>query len=359
MELSKVLSKVHSLITLAEHPNTGEDEARAAREMADALMLKYAIEEATLDATRPVTEQMKPDTLDFAVGAGADIDGWLATLASYVAAHCRCKVRNYVAHRDGVWQSRAYGYQSDLRYFEMLWTTLRLHMTGVLRPAVDPALSLEDNCYALHEVGFNWLEIAGMYGWRKASNSMLRAYHESYPEADVWDVKVPFYKLDTDEIKPATQVGSHFKRAYYRAVEARGEQPTKIQGSASKTFRNSASQGYVSRIVRRLHEVEDRRGAGTSLALRADALEDFYRESNASWYTRCPHCNKLSDNMYDCDRCGAHIADAPEAKEDRRRGRAYKPQPFSDTAYRRGVAHANTADLGGPKAGSAQRPEIG
>lgn len=347
MELNSVLRKVNALIAKAEHANTPPDEADTARSMADALMLKYAIQEAQLDAARPAAERMLPDQIDFTLGAG-DLDGWLATLATRVAGHCRCKTRNFAKYADGVWVGTAYGYQADLRYFELLWTTIRLHMTGILRPGMDKSKSLEDNCYDLHNAGYNWLEIARLDGWVKIELSDMffrqaSEFRAAHPE--VVDMKVPFQLRSTGEVRPATQVGSHYKRAYYRAVEARGEAPTKIAASSSETYRYSAAQGYVGRLYQRLSRLEDsRQGIGTALALRADAVEDYYREQNAHLFTRCPNCGKLSDDRYTCDRCGFEIEEAPEPVK-ARRGRAPKERPFSYDAYQRGMRHADTADL--------------
>jgi hypothetical protein len=375
MELNKVLARVHKLIALSEGtiPADATEEERAnmereqklAAEQADALMTKYAIDQAALDMARPAAMRTKPDTLDFAVGDG-EMAGWLTTLAGYVASHCRCLVRNYVSHKDGAWHSRAYGYESDLRYFEILWTTLRLHMLGAIRPSADPALSLDDNCYQLHEAGFNWLEIAKQYGWSKcrSDSGRIRREHErgcisddlfgkyEAGKCEIW------YQEATDTYDTNFHVGGIFKRAYMRAVKARGEQPTKLSASGSKTFRYSAAQGYVSRLVRRLREVEKGRDGTATLALRIDDLEDFYRESNPKAFTRCPKCEKLSADPYDCDRCGHKIAKAPEVKASRGRRAAFREAPFSEAGYRRGARHADTADLGGPKAGSAAKREL-
>ena len=89
-------------------------------------------------------------------------------------------------------------------------------------------------------------------------------------------------------------------------------------------------------------------GAELVLAGREKDLEDFYREQSPGAYTRCPACGKLSADPYDCDRCGAHIEDAPPAAK-LGRGRAPKPLPFNSMAYQKGVRVANTADFNGQR----------
>ena len=67
MELNAVLGKVRALIARAEHPATPAAEAATARKMADRLMLKYAIDEATAEAARPADSiKATPDDLEFA-----------------------------------------------------------------------------------------------------------------------------------------------------------------------------------------------------------------------------------------------------------------------------------------------------
>lgn len=360
MELNKVLDRVRKLLTLAEHESTPTAEASAAREQADALMLKYAIEEATLDATRPVSERAKPGVVVMPVGEFSNLTGYLATMAGDIAKHCRCRIRFYDHWADGQYQSKVYGFESDLHYFEVLYTILRLHMLGVLLPKIDPKLSDEDNAYFLHNAGFNWLEIAEMYGWVKVSEWQ-------HP-----DVNRPYKHKETGEVQPATQVGSRIKRAYYRAVEARNEQPTKIAAGGSKGYREDAASGYISRMHQRLRKASQGREQTGELVLasRMQDLEDFWRESNENRYTRCPRCEKLSANPYECEHCGQFIKDRPEACprcaanpskhcRDHPAGSRGRARLLNTQAYQRGVAHADTADLTANRVRPERQNEIG
>lgn len=370
MELDQVLSKVQKLIERGQHAGTPEHEARMCLEQADALMLKYAIDQATLRMTSAEATRVKPDTLVFSLGVSGsgDIDGYVASIASRLGEHCRVIVRNWSSwdRESRTYNSTAYGYNSDLRYFQLMWTGIMLHMTGILRPQVNPALSLEDNCYLLHEAGFNWLEIAEKYGWRKVSDLLMSQ------QDDILDacpgVKIPYIHRETREVAPSTKVGSHYKRAYYRAVAARGETPTIIAAKGSKTYRDSAAWGYYSRLTQRMREIEGKRTGSTALVQSGDSVLDFYREQNAASFYRCPKCAKLSASQYDCDRCGHHIADRPESAECPRCQpgkpcRAHKPRkiaetPFNQAAFRMGVQHANTADLDGASMATRQHGEL-
>jgi hypothetical protein len=374
MELSSVLKKVQNLINLAEHPNTGREEADSARSMADALMLKYAIDEALLDATRPASEQMKPAIITIQLTDSRDMLYEMLDLANNIARFCRCLIRygSKYDHEAHAYVTKVYGYDSDLRYFEYLYTTLRLHMIDALRPKYDPSESLEKNAYRLHSAGFNWLEIAAMQGWKKMGKY---DWEDVCTLEEYYDMKDPMVNRETGEWGPSMRIGSAIKRAFNRECAARGEdfRTFQITAGGSKTFRSDAISGYSTRIARRLREQDGKRtGIGTSLALRADAIEDAYREDNPLGYTRCPSCGKLSDNRYNCDICGGFIADPPpdvpvkecELCKKAKKGfcrthmpRKYRERPYSKAGYEAGVRTANSADLS-PRAGSSTKKEI-
>jgi hypothetical protein len=372
MELNDALRRVRALVTLAEDPNTPEHEAALARQRADALMLKFAIDEATAESTKPSGMRGKPIKLEVELAGNTEnLAGYVAWLAEKIGRHTRCKVRPYSRfdRERKCYVAIVYGYESDIRYFETLYTTLRLHMLGAVRPSFQSALSLELNCYLLHEAGFNWLEIAEMRGWRKFANLPydLRAkVRDKFPPVD--GMKVPYYNASLGEVWPATRVGGEIKRAYLKEITRRGEKPTKISAGGAATYRKSAMEGYVTRINQRLYRVErarDMNEAG-ALVLRSDALEDFFREDYAAAYTRCPRCEKLSSNPYKCEYCGQFLRERPEpcprceaAKSghcrDHPAGRAASYGTHDERAYQRGTRHADTADIGGSKVSSNKK----
>jgi hypothetical protein len=334
MEESEVLSKVQKLIRVAQDPATPPETAKAYQEKADKLMELYAIEEAQLDLSRPEAERAKPGTLEFEVGRNDDIVHIVAGVASTIARHCRCKVRHYTSYRfengKPVYISKAYGYESDLRYFEFLYTTVRLHMTAILRPVFDPEKPLGETAYSFHEAGYNWLEIAKIMGWEKR-----KAY--LYP-----DVKYPYYNKRTTEVLGYDDIINPMRKAYREICKEKGHQPTKIQPNGGKTYRVNAAEGYWTRIGQRLREIEGKRGTGSELVLRRDSLEEFYKSENPDLFAApCPECAKAKSG---------HCRKHPKGRAD--------STPFNSDAYAAGSSHANSADLGGPKAESRKASAI-
>ena len=338
VELNDVLRKVRTMVAMAEHPSTDPVEAAHARQMADQYMLKYAVDEAALDASRPSVERSKPEILDISLaGNWDDVLYQVAQVAQMTANFCRCKIRNYVKYTDGVYHSTVYGFAGDLRYFEMLYTTLRLHMVAVLIPTWDEDITLEENCYKLHSAGLNWMEIARMRGWRKV---------------DAWrypDIKNPYENRETGEILSSNQAGGPFCRAYKQACKDHGTRPIQIPAAGSATWRRCATEGYTSRIGQRLRAARTGNkdeGTGTGLVLRSESLDAFYKDMNP-------------DLFPDPKPAPEPEPEDPKARPRKpRRVAAYKPPPFNPAAYQSGSDHADTADIGGPRV-ARERASVG
>lgn len=342
VDLDKILHRVRQCIAKAENltmdaekPDVSEGdraaylaEADAARTMADTLMLQYAIKEVGAAAEDP-TKKVRPIIITVSMGPDSEISGYFSWLSDTLIRHCRCKVRRYTSWSDGGYNMKVYGFESDVRYFELMYTTVLLHMMGVLLPRFESSRSLDENVYVLHNSGHNWLQIAEMDGWKKYNSMRWSEYDGTMPPAGM---KVPYYHKN-EGWHPSTTVGGKYKRAYYRACEARGEQPLKVAANGTRTYRTSAADGYVAMIQQRLWRIEKDRqhGAELILASRVNDLDKLFREDNPDLFVERPPTP----------------APDPSAKQKKVRPRKYVPAPFNEEAYRRGAAHAKTADLNG------------
>ena len=328
MELNKALEQVRKLIEFAEAPvhATGEEaesarrEQKLARERADQIMERYAIEEwQALKAAGP--KATKPQKIKVDIGeAGDPFLQNRATLAHIVAGFCRCSsvwmagsgYKAYGSYPGRMEYAYVYGYESDLRYFELLFTVLLLHMSEVLFPKPDQSLTEGENIRNLRNAGLDWNMIADAFGW----------------ELYVRDGRNTSYKnKDTGEVKVWAKVVGRIKKLYTAEIVRRGEEPFSLGrgGAGYKNFRVNAMNGYLIRVRQRLQEIQGKRGTGAEIVL-AD------RSQNISQMIKEDHPTMSHDKA--------------------------KTVRFNQTAYLRGVQHANTANLN-PEASMAPKREIG
>lgn len=302
----KLLARIRAMIERAEHPSTPPGEAKIAREMADALMFRYSIDRATLNAKKPEAEREKPDGITLRLCEfGNPLETQFSMLSVAVAEHTRCQVVLTSDWHTRVTNIRVFGFQSDLRYFEILYTTLLLHMSGIFFPKPDDSVSLGENLLRLRSLGLNWLQMAEVYGWRKTGRLI---------DGDKIE-----YANSKGEKKTNWQLGSFYKRTTHRAADRAGIKLEVIQAGTSRKhagddWRRSAATGYVTKINVRLQDARGKREAGTELVLKSeiDAIE------------------AMKNQEFD--------ALVPVV------GETYR---FSDEAYRQGTVHAASADISG------------
>lgn len=353
--LNQILSKVRNLTQRAEHPETPTAEAEACRTKAEAMMLKYAIDQAMLRQSQPADLRVKPTSTEFAT-AGGDINGYVERLLYMVVRHCRCIIGPSRYDREQrTFVYKVYGYEHDLRFCEVLYTTLRLHMLGALRPKIDPNETLGQNVYRLHQAGYDWREVADMYGYvlsHQGSDKFIRKDDRGNPDAE----KIPYLRI----------VGK-YRTEYRKEAARRGESHTTIRHSS--TYREDAADGYITQLKIRIRDLERKHsGTGTELVLAKDDLEQWVREQDPSRYTKCPKCEKLSASPFTCDQCGYKIQEAPPppppckkcqaAKSGHCRdhpGYTYRWRNRNQVGYDAGRAHANTADLTGNNVSTIKR----
>jgi hypothetical protein len=318
MELSKTLERIRGLVAKAESLESIGDpesmnEATACREMADQLMQKYAVKEWQLLKDAPTG--VKPTRIKVDIGeAGNPFLSEASTLVNVVAKFCKCssiwmRGSGYRGYREEYcW---VYGYESDLRYFELLFTTLYLHMSGTIFPKPDESKSLGVNAYELHNAGLNWFDIAQAYGWEAT------ARHDG-------EAKFMYrHRVTGERVSWAKSVG-RIKAAYAAEVKARGEAPLRIPPSGAENFRRNAAQGYLHRISQRLRAIAGGRSTGAELVL-ADKSQNIAAMISEDY----PETEMLKS----------------------------KDIRYNQEAYRRGVQHAETANLN-PAAGSAPRTAL-
>jgi hypothetical protein len=265
------------------------------------LMDKWSIDQIQVDASKAAGDRRKPTKITIDIcGPKNPARPYLVTIVTRIADYCRCSVLFYNYDRLNVECSAVvYGYQSDLAFFEILFTTVYLHLGSGLSPKWETEKPEQENIVRLHHMGLNWLDIARI-------------------KPDVmWD----------GNQATASKAGSAVKRVYYKWAKETGVKPL-ISGNRIQWIKSFA-EGYKSRLSGRLYELENKREAGTALVLR-NSKEDI---------------DRYLKELY------------PDTKSFRLRA----SHKHNQEAYSAGDQHAREADLSGGRGGVSRgvRGEIG
>ena len=320
-----VLRKIRAMLDRANHPGTPQEEIDTCLEMADKWMTEHAIEQAQLDALRPADERVKPEILRLVVcERGNPLWRQLVDLAGYLATYCRCKEVYYGLQSNGRYgiDIKLVGFPADLRYFEMLFTSLVLQMTSNLEPKPDLTKSLAENVYILHEAGVKWRRMADVLN---KTNGTWDAHNgfQANPAVEHWRKEVRPSKTDPDMLIPWPD-GHRLINLYRRWCREIGELPRAIQSPIA--YQRNFAEGFAGRVSMRLWEMEHRKqGTGTALALRTEAVKEMYDE---------------------------HFG---ELKEDKRK----RPELRTDIdAWYAGCKAGDQADIGLTRVKDANRPQL-
>ena len=320
MDLDRALRVVRGLTAKADNLEALGDEASLhdaaeCRRKADEIMQKHGAQDWQ---QKHAQKSFKPERVKIDIGqGGSPFLTETATLCNVVAEFCNCS--SIWMQGSGFFVSEeyqrsefcyVYGYESDLRYFELLFTTLYLHMSGAIFPKPDLTKSVQENAYELRNSGLNWIEIAVAYGWHEVPRNPGEA-------------KNVYVNTATKERAGWSRAVGAYERAYMREVKERGEQRIRITPNGAMTYRRNAAQGYLARIDQRLRGIKGQRGTGAEIML-ADKSQNIRAQ--------------IDD-------------DFPDARTNKARKVRFDPN-----AYRRGVQHADTASLNPEATAGSSQP---
>lgn len=165
MSDSKIGAKVRAMLDLADSEEAlGHlDTAANHRATAHRWMVKYRIEQEEAIAIDPASVKPIQVDLDLA-GQGSAYRNRYHAMWYYIAQHCDVRSwEEYVYTEQGyVIRAHVVGYDEDVRYAEMLFTSARIVFQDKLEPRVDPNLSDQVNAYRLRSAGIERVRIAKM-----------------------------------------------------------------------------------------------------------------------------------------------------------------------------------------------------
>lgn len=315
-KLESMLRKVQALLATADHPNTPPHEADTARNMAEALMLRYRIDEATMGPADP--SGLNPVWKNIVIcDASSEYALSYASIMRYVVHHCGCRMKLARADVDGqrCYVAEVVGYPSDLSMTNMLWTSMMLGFQVKVEPKYDRSLPERVNAYNMRK--------AGMEGRR---------------------IALAIYGRDDKALRPKV------RKMFKDESLARGEDPAMLlgKGNSMESYRASFAKGFTDETRYRLSSMRASRGEsgiGLVLASRGENVnEAFYvkypdtrpSQSSSAGYidprANCPRC-KAAKSGY----CREHSWMKP---------RMVRTSARNEQGYQQGATAARTVDVG-------------
>lgn len=155
MPNDKTLELVRNLIARAEHANTPAPEAELCLKQANKLMAKHAIDDAMLRASQSESQRRAPARVEIKLGKSDTAEFWpaLKTILNEIAVANRCTGAFY--HASAV----IFGMDEDVRWVEMLYTSIYFDFLSHIAPRWDAALGYDANVYNFKVAGFSWKDI--------------------------------------------------------------------------------------------------------------------------------------------------------------------------------------------------------
>lgn len=337
-KLDSILRKVQSLLAHADDQGNSPEAQETYRQKAEALMFTYRIEEnqlaqeggAAADGIRPVWRTM------WICRGGSEFTSTYRYMMASALSHVGAKaVINYLSNpddnRQGWYAAIAVGYESDLRYAELLYTSMHLGFAGKMEPRYDASKSDAENAYIMRS--------AGMEGRRIA--------------AAIWG----------DDAKP-NRVKA--RKLFAQWASSIGEDPSVLlgRGNSVSTYRESYAEGFESEMWSRLTRMRQSHGdKDIVLKSRVEAVQEALwekypnmRPGKAAAAGRaiggrdtCERCKKASSGY-----CREHAYLKPRV------GR-YVEKAYSAAGDARGRVAARSVDLGRAgtgRVGRADKPSL-
>lgn len=384
----KILDRVQKLLSIADHPNTGEHERDIALAQANSLIQKHAIDEAMLRASQTMEQRRAPEKRRVTIASGTGMGVALSALRSIL--HEMAKTYRCSLAIDGAYNADLYGASEDVAWVEMLFASTYYQLLAKINPKWDSAKSYDENVYNFKVGGFAWKEInkiAVEHGqvdarvWERMTGRLedLRDY-EANPDQQtpIWEPAYQWYRQEgfrnvvlinrNEESgtsygeweRPTDKIKGSMIAAYKRwAKEIGDDQP--VATANHSTYRIYFVEGFKHRMFARLYEYQrEMESAMDTIPGAALAIADMTEEAKRMMYGDHPNMDpeeierqrreaaaaeaaKL-DAMTDKERTAYLEA---QEREDRRRNRPRKVKylSYDETAVLRGRSAADTVNM--------------
>lgn len=326
MSDSKYGAKVRALLDTAEsYEAEGNEEASALyRAKAQEMMVKYRVEQEETLAVDPGAA--KPIQRDIVlVGRGSAFRQSYHTMWYWIAQHCEVEHWVQYVYTEQGYQLVAHvvGYEEDVRYAEMLFTSARLVFGEKLEPKVKPELSDQVNIYRLRSAGIERIRIANI----------------------MWS--------NTDKVFLA-RVG----RLYKAECAERGEEPALSgRGVMARGYREQYAEAFVVQLSSRLWQARQAAtatGGGLVLHGRKERVQEAF-------YTFYPDQRPkpalpTAEEEPECPKCAANKSGTCKEHPRVSYGRAPRGVDYDSVAAERGrmAGRAAAREVGLTRGGGTQ-----
>lgn len=283
MQREDVMRKVQALITRADHPNTPPAEAESARNMAEALMFKYRIEQYDLTDADKMHKQIAVEWREMDIcEQGGEFAYFYRRLFAQVMNHFDIRGVTKVVRKEYgtigtddfsvryMHVADVVGYEADLDFVEMMFTSARLEFGKRLEPRFDPELGEQVSAYLMR--------MAGMEGVRIAKA--------------IWN-----------DGKKANCVKA--RKLYRQEAEARGEHADMKGHQNLKLYRESYAEGFCTTFGHRLWMMRNSRegGAEIVLASRKDSIDEAFYAKYPSQRPQPASTPRIGNGTETCAKC--------------------------------------------------------
>lgn len=332
--LDALLRKVQALIATADDPATTPEAAENYRAKAEGLMFKYRIDESMMNM-RGTTQNAGGVSPVWRTIHVAPVDNEFYSTYAFMAAqavsHVGGKAVRTTAHYEGRtwWVLEAVGYESDLRYAEVIFTAMSLGFAGKMEPKHNPALGDAENAYVMRSAGWTGGQIARTLWARddKAARSKAR-------------------------------------RLFAQVAEQKGEDASVLlgQGNSVEVYRASYADGFENEMWSRLARMRMSTGDEGAVVLKSRAenvLEAYYERyphlrpsatpaaerslgHNGGPGGNCPKCRAAKSGY-----CREHNYLRPRVGQ-------YRERRVNAAGYSRGVVAAQSVDISSGGKGRVQ-----
>lgn len=307
-----LLRKVRALLAKANDRSVTPAEADAFRAKADELMARFAIEEFELADKRTTKPVVRRVDFSWWFDAEQDSDAKTATFHMFmrVYEHCRCAV----VYKNAGSTIPVVGYDNDLDYADLLFTSLLLQLVRATNPQPDSDLDYYHNLEMLHSAGIPWPVVA-----ERMINANI--FWPGYQPGQLLGKKIE-YKMTRD----------------YRRWADDNDRDRPYPNW--QTHRRSFAMGFTASVGQRIEEMRlaqsqqtTSRGTGFDLVIRDIRLNvrDVMWAEFPNMKPHPPDC--------DCDRCQGRGRKAPAIRE----------KKIDYGAYGKGRAAGEEAEIIGPE----------